>query len=180
MTSINKFVYIYKMKSFLQKYKGIHPGVVLERELTKRGLPQRPFALSVGSYPQTLNAITQGKRKLNIALALKIEEKLELEEGSLAVLQTYFDIEEEKQKRFCDIPNIEVIRKVIFWDTDFAMIDWQRNHKAVIRRIFERGNKIEKKEIIRFYGKTTVNAALNSSDVKPYTVYKNLKHRAVL
>lgn len=70
------------MNIYIEKYKGIHPGIILEREFKKRGLQQRPFALSIGEHPQTLNAITKGKRKLNTALALKIEEKLGLEEGA--------------------------------------------------------------------------------------------------
>lgn len=45
------------MSSLVDKYKGIHPGIVLERLLNKQGIPQRPFALSVGEYPQTINAI---------------------------------------------------------------------------------------------------------------------------
>lgn len=87
------------MNILVEKYKGIHPGILLERLLKKKAISQRPFAISIGEHPQTLNAITKGKRKLNIALALKIEEKLGLEEGSLALLQTYFDIEYEKSKK---------------------------------------------------------------------------------
>jgi plasmid maintenance system antidote protein VapI len=86
------------MNDYLEKYKGIHPGIILEREFKKRALHQRPFALSIGEHPQTINAITKGKRKLNTALALKIEGKLGFDEGSLAILQTYFDINEEKHK----------------------------------------------------------------------------------
>lgn len=72
--------------SNLLKYKGIHPGIVLKRELDKRAIKQRPFALSLQEHPQTLNAIIKGKRTLNTALALKIEEKLDLQEGTLAIL----------------------------------------------------------------------------------------------
>jgi hypothetical protein len=74
---------------------------------------------------------------LNTALALKIEERLGLEEGTLALLQTYFDINEEKQKRGGSTPNLSLIRKSLFWDTDITMIDWDKHYKAVIRRIFE-------------------------------------------
>ena len=49
----------------LLKYKGIHPGIVLKRELKKRSIKQRPFAMSIQEHPQTLNAITKGKRNLN-------------------------------------------------------------------------------------------------------------------
>src|SRR5688572_28557796 len=68
---INKFAYICVMDNFLD-YKGIHPGIVLKRELEKRSLKQRPFALSIEEHPQTLNAITKGKRNMYTALALKI------------------------------------------------------------------------------------------------------------
>ena len=45
------------MLSISEKYKGIHPGVVLDRELKKRAIKQRPFALSIGEHPQIFNAI---------------------------------------------------------------------------------------------------------------------------
>jgi hypothetical protein len=48
------------------------------------------------------------ERKLNVALALKIEEKLSLEEGSLALLQTYFDIQEQKSKTKQETPNLNL------------------------------------------------------------------------
>jgi plasmid maintenance system antidote protein VapI len=60
------------MNLLIEKYKGIHPGIILERLLKKKAISQRPFALSIGEYPQTINAITKGKRRINIALALKI------------------------------------------------------------------------------------------------------------
>lgn len=161
------------MNAYLEKYKGIHPGIILEREFKKRALHKRPFALSIGEHPQTLNAITKGKRKLNTALALKIEEKLSLEEGTLALLQTYFDIKEEKQKREYKTPNLATIRKSLFWDTDISSIDWDKHYKAVIRRVFERGNETEKQELIHFYGNEKINTALHSVTGKPYTIYKN-------
>lgn len=159
------------MKTYIEKYKGIHPGIILDREFKKRALQQRPFALSIGEHPQTLNAITKGKRKLNTALALKIEERLGLEEGTLAVLQTYFDINEEKSKLKQISPNLSKLRKSLFWDTDINKIDWSKQYRAVIQRIFERGNETERKEIIRFYGKEKIKNALNQNNL-PYTIYK--------
>ena len=161
------------MSTFIEKYKGIHPGLILERLLNKKAISQRPFALSIGEHPQTINAITKGRRKLNIALALKIEEKLNLEEGSLALLQTYFDIKEEKSKVKQNTPDLKLLRKVLFWDTDISKIDWQKQSKAVILRIFERGNDIEKEEIKRFYKSELIKATLEQNTRKPYTVYKN-------
>jgi plasmid maintenance system antidote protein VapI len=161
------------MNTYLEKYKGIHPGFILEREFKKRALHKRPFALSIGEHPQTLNAITKGKRKLNTALALKIEERLGLEEGTLAILQTYFDINEEKQKREDNTPNLALIRKSLFWDTDITKIDWDKHYKAIIRRIFERGNEIEKQELVNFYGTEKIDIALSTNSTEPYVLNKN-------
>jgi plasmid maintenance system antidote protein VapI len=161
------------MDSLIEKYKGIHPGIILERLLNKKAISQRPFALSIGEHPQTINAITKGRRKLNVALALKIEEKLNLEEGSLALLQTYFDIKQEKSKAKQNTPNLKLLRKVLFWDTDITKIDWQKQSTAVILRVFERGNDTEKEEIKRFYKSELIKTTLEQNTREPYTVHKN-------
>ena len=152
----------------LLKYKGIHPGIILEREFKKRSIKQRPFAMAIDEHPQTLNAITKGKRSLNTALALKIEEKMGLEEGILAILQTYYDIRIEKEKQHTKTPKLALLRESLFWDTAINHIDWKKQYSAVIKRIFERGNQAEKSEIIRFYGRQKVDEVLNSIGRKPY------------
>lgn len=155
------------MTSISEKYKGIHPGFVLERELKKRGIKQRPFALKLREHPQTFNAIIKGKRNLPTLLALKIERELDIEEGDLVLLQAFFDIKKEKTKLTQSKPNTEKIRKILFWDTDFEQLDWTKNYKPIIKRIFERGNDNEKEEIINFYGKEIILEALNSASTKP-------------
>jgi len=169
VNDINKFVYICVMSNLLN-YKGIHPGLVLDRELKRRSLKQRPFALSIGEHPQTLNAITKGKRSLPTALALKIEESLNLEEGVLSLLQTYYNIRQEKEKRTQQTPQLSLFRKSLFWDTDFNKLNWKQQYKAIIKRIFERGNDKEKKELIRFYGKKKVQEVLGQTSPDPYTL----------
>jgi antitoxin HigA-1 len=150
------------MNNHFEKYKGIHPGAILERELKKRELAQRPFALSIGIAPQSFNQIIKAKRPLPLSTALKIENALSLEEGSLALLQTYYDIKIEKLKNPLDLkPNLSRLRKNLFWDTDINAIDWEKQAKAVIERIFERGNITEKKEILRFYGATKVRSIIS-------------------
>ena len=161
------------MSKLIDKYKGIHPGIILERLQTQKGISQRPFAISIDEYPQTINAISKGRRKLNTPLALKIEKKLNLEEGTLALLQTYFDIKEEKNKVAQDTPNLNLLRQSLFWDTDISKIDWQNQSIAVIKRVFERGNEIEKEEIKRFYTNEKIKEALSKAVRKPYTIYRN-------
>ena len=149
------------MKSELNYLKGIHPGLVLNRELDKRHLRKGAFALSLQEYPQTLTAITKGKRGMNTALSLKIEKALGLEEGYFMILQVYYEIEEEKRKLNKSWTNLPQLRPVLFWDTKMTSLDWEKQKKAIIKRVFERGNDIEKNEIIRFYGAKTVNNLLN-------------------
>jgi len=163
-----------------KKYRGIHPGIVLERELKRRSLKQRPFALSLHEHPQTLNAITKGKRGLSIPLALKIEKELGLEEGSLAMLQLYHDIKKEKEKQEKRTPDLSRLRKSLFWDTDINHIDWDRQYKAVIRRVFERGNEAEKKEIIHFYGMDKIQSVIEVEDTRksPHSLPKTVRKKS--
>lgn len=57
-------------------------------------------------------------------------------------------------------PNLSILRQILFWDTKVEKIDWQKQKKAVIKRVFERGNDAEKNEIITFYGENTVKEVL--------------------
>ncbi|MBK6833928.1 MAG: plasmid maintenance system antidote protein [Bacteroidetes bacterium] len=149
------------MKNDIHIIKGIHPGFVLERELKKRDLAKGRFALALQEFPQTLVAITKGKRKMNTSLSLKIEQALGMEEGYLMTLQVFYDIEEEKKKLLKEQPNLNILRPILFWDTNINTIDWQKQKKTIIKRVFERGNELEKKEITRFYGKELVKEVLN-------------------
>lgn len=142
--------------------KGIHPGLILARELEQRHLKKGQFALSLKEFPQTLVSITKGKRKMNTALALKIEKALGLEEGYFMILQMYYDIEMEKRKRHSEQPDLTKLRPVLFWDTKMETINWTKQKRAVIKRVFERGNTLEKEEITRFYGEKTINDILNA------------------
>ena len=128
------------MENTLSIIKGIHPGIILERELKQRHLRKGPFAISLKEYPQTLVSITKGKRRMNINLALKIEKALGIEEGFFMTLQVFYDIKELKNKQPKLHPNLTKLRRVLFWDTKMESIDWEKQKNAVIRRVFERGN----------------------------------------
>ena len=144
------------MQNNITILKGIHPGIILERELKKRKLSKRKFALSIGEFPQTIGAIIKGKRDMNIPLSLKLEKALSLEEGFLMTLQVYFSIKKLKDDQSNIHPNISLFRKALFWDTEIQKINWVQQKKAIIKRIFERGNEQEKSELKRFYGEQTI------------------------
>src|SRR5580693_5538845 len=123
------------MNQELSILKGLHPGIVLERELKKRKLSKGRFAISVNEFPQTLGAITKGKRNMNTPLALRIEHALGIEEGYFMTLQVFYEIKEEKRKQHQhDIPDLSKLRPILFWDTNMEKIDWQQQKKSVIQR----------------------------------------------
>jgi plasmid maintenance system antidote protein VapI len=150
------------MKTQLSIIKGIHPGFILDRELKERHLRKGPFAISLQEFPQTLVSITKGKRRMNTNLALKIEKALGIDEGYFMILQVYYDIEETKRRQNKEHPDLTKLRRILFWDTKMENIDWEKQKNAIIKRVFERGNEIEKKEIIRFYGRENVNNILKT------------------
>ena len=148
------------MKTLLEIVKGVHPGKMIERELLKKNMSQRQFALSIDEHPQTLSAIIKGKRKMNTDLSLKIEPQLGFDEGFLMTLQVFHDIKLAKR----DVnyhPDLSKINKITFWDTTFDRIDWNLMKKSIIQRIFSYGDKIEQDEITRFYGKDEVDKILS-------------------
>jgi len=149
------------MKNQLTTMKGVHPGLIVARELNRRGIGKSKFAISLQEYPQTFSTITLGKRDMNTALALKIEKALNLEEGYLMILQIYYDIERVKRKQGIKHPDLKKVRRILFWDTLMENIDWEKQKRAVIERVFERGNKTEKDEITRFYGKEAIDKIMN-------------------
>ena len=158
----------------LSLIKGIHPGLILERELKKRKLAKGKFALSINEFPQTLVSVIKGNRRMNSALSLKIEKALGFEEGYFMVLQVFYDIELIKRNQAVGYhPDLSKIRTVVFWDTDIKLIDWNKNRRAIIHRIFERGNKQEINTIIAFYGRDAVLSILGDSENLPGVVVEN-------
>lgn len=156
------FDYICNMKTVLDKYKGIHPGLILEHELKKRQIPKIRLAEAVHQKRQIINDITKGRRKLPLELAFKIDKELGLTEGTMLMMQTYFEIENHRIK--ANKPdNTELIahlRPGLFWDTDITKLDRNKNASAIIRRVFDRGNNEEKKFIIAQYNKERVKKVL--------------------
>lgn len=153
------------MNQELEVLKGIHPGIILDRKLKERKLSKGLFALLINEYPQTLGAITKGKRNMNTPLALKIEQELNLAEGFFMTLQIYYEIKQEKNKQLKKShPDLSKLRKGLFWDTDLEKIDWHRQRRAVIQRVFERGQNDEKAELTRFYGDSVIKQFIKKQD----------------
>lgn len=75
-------------------------------------------------------------------------------------LQVFYDIKELKRTQHKLHPDFTKLRPILFWDTKMENIDWQRQKNSIIKRIFERGNEIEKNEIIPFYEIEYINKIL--------------------
>jgi plasmid maintenance system antidote protein VapI len=150
------------MKLAFEQYKGIHPGLILEHELKKRGIVKRQFAHSVNEHPQTFQAITKGQRKLPLELSFRIDDALNLEQGTMLFMQTFYEIAEHNKRHELFKPILlNRLRQGLFWDTDINQIDWNKQSNAIIRRVYERGNEEEQQAIREYYGDRVVKKALS-------------------
>jgi hypothetical protein len=85
-----------------------------------------------------------------------------MEEGYFMTLQVFYEIKEEKRKQAQSFkPDLTLLRPALFWDTDLQKIDWKRQKRAVIERVWERGNEQEKAEMTRLYGEQEIDNILN-------------------
>lgn len=158
----------------ISKIRGIHPGVILRRELKSSGRKANEFSESIGEYSQTLSAIMKEKRRITPILSLKLAKEFGVAEEYFLILQSLYDIEQLRETSDKKHPNLNLIRKSLFWDTEISKIDWNKMAPAVIKRIFSKGNNLEKEEITKFYGKETVSKILAMPSTQPMRI-KNQK-----
>jgi addiction module HigA family antidote len=148
----------------ISKIKGIHPGAILKRELKNRGMKSSELAKLVNEHKQTISAILNERRSINPALSIKLAKEFGVAADYFMHLQACHIIDKElKKDAEKNTPNLNKIRKIVFWDTDFNLLDWEKQKSAIIKRIFERGNDTEIKEIIAFYGLSTVKQTIETT-----------------
>lgn len=147
----------------IKRIKGIHPGIILKREIKKRELKNKDLALMVDEHAQTISAIIKGARSITPKLSIKLGEIWGIEKDYFMLLQASYDVYTTYVEESENLtPNLENIRSVLFWDTDFNKINWIKNKRSVIKRVFERGNNTEISEIINFYGMKAVKIELKN------------------
>ncbi|MCK5845957.1 MAG: HigA family addiction module antidote protein [Bacteroidales bacterium] len=147
----------------ISKVKGIHPGAILRREIKGLGLKNKEFAALINEHAQTISAVLNEKRSINPNLSVKLGTKLGIDNDYFMLLQASYDVKIVQDKLSQpQTPDLKTIRKALFWDTDFNKIDWIKSKRAIIKRVFERGNENEIGEILKFYGKHTVNKELEN------------------
>lgn len=160
----------------ISKIKGIHPGAILKREIKLRGIKNNELAHLINEHAQTIGAIIKGKRGINPKLSIKLGRQLGIDDDYFMLLQASYEVKKSTAIFSPETPNLNKIRKILFWDTDINKLDWHKNKKAIIKRIFERGKESEISEIISFYGIETVKNELKNTknDFLP-SFHENLK-----
>ena len=146
----------------LAKIKGIHPGLILRRELTRQGIKSSELANAIDEHKQTISAIINQRRGINPSISIKLSKRFNVNEDYFMLLQASYEVKKAASNETKRQPNINIIRKAIFWDTTIDKIDWDKNKRAIIKRILERGNKTEINEIISFYGKRTISKEIKA------------------
>ena len=76
----------------------LHPGEVLDEELKARGIKKSAFAMDIKIYPSHFSDILKGRRNISAAIAIKLEEKLNISAEFWMRLQSEFDIKMERKK----------------------------------------------------------------------------------
>lgn len=168
------------------KVHGIHPGAILKRELTKRKLKSLELARSIGEHPQTLNAITKGKRGINAKLSIKLGTYFKIENEYFMLLQAAYEVSNTLKIQSAKNNHLkEKFRASIFWNTEIERIDLERNKRFIIQRVLERGSQKEIKELIKIYTATVIRAEIdkiNDSFIPNFNrnVELNIKTNSIL
>lgn len=165
----------------LAKIKGVHPGAILRRELNIRSVKASELASTIDEHKQTISAILNKRRDINPKLSIKLSRYFNVDDDYFMLLQASYDVKKVSNSEKKNSPNLNNIRNVIFWDTSIDKVDWDKNRKAIIKRILERGNAIEINEIISFYGRETIIniiKSINKSHLPSFE--KNIKEHNLI
>lgn len=71
-----------------------HPGEVLKDEIEDRKLVKTEVAQALGIQPGHLSELFKGKRNISPALALKLQELLDIPSETWLILQNHYDLTE--------------------------------------------------------------------------------------
>ncbi len=146
----------------ISKIKGIHPGALLKRELKILGIGGTELAEKINEHKQTISAILNERRGITPSLSIKLAKQFDIADDYFMMLQAGYEVRKATEEDKKATPDLTRFRKALFWDTNIQKLDWQKNRRAIIKRILERGNKKEVETMIAFYGKDTVVKEIRS------------------
>lgn len=76
----------------LKSFQPTHPGEVLKDELAFRGISQRGLAKKIDISYSSLNEVLNGKRALNLEMAMMMEAALGIDAAPLLAMQNEYDM----------------------------------------------------------------------------------------
>jgi plasmid maintenance system antidote protein VapI len=165
---LSRFAYFCIVNLSDPRYRCIPPGVLLSRVLKKRGIRNSAFAQAVGIYAQSWHAMARGLRPIPMEPSLRMDRFLEYPVGTVARLQLEFEIWSATRPFQAVPPELQALRRSLFWDTTWEQLDWERHSDAIIRRVQEYGNPSEKDQVVAYYGQEKVEQALAADPRIPY------------
>jgi len=75
-----------------------HPGVFLADEIAYRGIKQAELARMLGISRPELSLVINGRRNMTIALAIKLEEALDIKAETWMNLQMRYEIDRARKR----------------------------------------------------------------------------------
>ncbi len=76
----------------------LHPGDLIKKELSARGLKKKFFAEQLGIHSSQLSDLLSRKRHVNASLALKLEELLDIDADFWMRVQSAYDLESARDE----------------------------------------------------------------------------------
>lgn len=140
----------------IHKVAGLHPGLIIKREMHRRSIGLAEMASIFNEDINRISPFLNGTGKMEIQFLQKLADFFEMPLNYFTKLQEAHDLEISREKVPQKTPNLKILRRILFWDTDINLINWEEYKGSIIRRVFQRGNLSEKKEIVRFYGAEAV------------------------
>ena len=91
----------------------IHPGEILMEDFIEGfGITQNKLAVSIGVPPRRINEIVHGKRRITADTALRLARYFGTTDRFWLNLQTYYDLEVEKDQLGNTLDQIEPLKAV--------------------------------------------------------------------
>lgn len=150
-------------------------GAILDRIIKQQKRVKAEVAASSRLIPQRLNDLIMGNRRFTPQNSMALETALGIEiQGFFYLIQANHDIyEAQKAARKQNSPNLELLTKTTFWDTNLEKVDWTQCREWAIRRVLEYGNSDEIREMDRFYGHEALMKVFNQSEF--FRLYDQVK-----
>ncbi|MBL4745545.1 MAG: hypothetical protein JKY08_04185 [Flavobacteriaceae bacterium] len=82
------------------------------------------MAIYIDEHKQPISAILNKRRSINPKLSIKLSKHFNVDNDYFMLLQSSYDVKVAAELENNITPDINTIRRVVFWDTTFDKIDW--------------------------------------------------------